>query len=253
MYTDHHIHIGQFNEVYYDALQVFEIIDSLAETTGVTRLCYSSTSSCRDDAELVLVEEEIAYAQSYNSTFNIQDFIVEPYLWFLPKYAEQGISVTSATKSFDYCGIKLHPAGQNWDLQKKTHNKAFHQIFQWASDYNKSILIHCGTMECDLPTRFQFFFQEYPKAKVILAHSNPVEETAQMVNKYKNIFCDIACTEEKNIHLLKSKIQESQKILFGSDFPINHYFNVRLFEKTHSLQEQYLQDCSRIKLLTTIN
>ena len=65
MYTDHHIHIGQFNEVYYDALQVFEILDSLAETTGVTRLCYSSTSSCRDDAELVLVEEEIAYAQSY--------------------------------------------------------------------------------------------------------------------------------------------------------------------------------------------
>lgn len=54
----------------------------------------------------------------------------------------------------------------------------------------------------------------------------------------------------KNIKMLKSKILEPQKILFGSDFPINHYFNTRLFEKTHSLQEQYLQDCSRIKLLS---
>ena len=246
--TDYHIHIGQFYEVYYDAHEIFEIIDSLINQTGITRVCYSSTSSCRNDAELILVEEEIAYAQAYVPSRS--DFSAEPYLWYIPKYAEQGISVLSATQNFEYCGIKLHSAAQQWDFEKKEHFNSLHQIFQWASDYDKSILIHCGTMQRTRPNRFEFFFREYPQAKVVLAHSNPVAETAEMVNKYQNVFCDIACTKEKNIIQLKQKVNKTKKILFGSDFPINNYYNVKLFSKNCSLQEQYLEDCSRIVYLS---
>ena len=238
--TDHHIHIGQFNEIYYDALELFEIIESTQEKTHVTEIRYSSTSSCRDDAELKFVEEEIAYAQSYES----KNLCVKPYLWFIPSYAEKKISVESAAKSFDYCGIKLHPAGQNWDEENHAHLKALHQIFRWADDNSKSILIHCGTQKCDLPTRFENFFAEYKNAHVILAHSNPVKETALMVNRYENVFCDTACIEKKNFIQLKKIVDDGSKILFGSDFPVTHYFNQHLFNKNFSLKEEYENDCA---------
>lgn len=236
--TDHHIHIGQFNEIYYDALELFELIESTQSKTHVTEIRYSSTSSCRDDAELKFVEEEIAYAQSYES----KNLSVKPYLWFIPKYAEEGISVESAAKSFDYCGIKLHPAGQNWDDENSVHVKALHQIFRWADDNSKSILIHCGTQKCALPTRFESFFSQYKNASVILAHSNPVKETSLMVNEYKNVFCDTACIEKKDLQRLRMLINDESKILFGSDFPVTHYFATHLFGKNLSMEKQYIED-----------
>ena len=63
--TDHHVHIGQFNEIYYDALKLFALIEKLSEKTKITEIRYSSTSSCRDDAELSKVEEEIEYAENF--------------------------------------------------------------------------------------------------------------------------------------------------------------------------------------------
>ena len=236
---DYHVHIGQFNEIYYDALELFELIESVSEQTKITEIHYSSTSSCRDDAELKGVEEEFAYAQSFKSTI----LTVKPYLWFIPKYAEQGINVESAAKSFNYCGIKLHPAGQNWDESNSAHLKALHQIFEWVDAKKKSILIHCGIQKYDLPTRFEPFFSEYQNAKVILAHSKPVLETAEMVNKYKNVFCDTACISKESLGVLQEKIYSKEKILFGSDFPVTHYFATHLSKRDISLKDEYILDC----------
>ena len=244
--TDHHIHIGQFNEIYYDAVELFELIESTQSQTHISEIHYSSTSSCRDDAELRLVEEEIAYAQSYES----KNLIVKPYLWFIPKYAEQGISVESAASSFEYCGIKLHPAGQKWDEENPTHIKALHEMFRWANDNSKSILIHCGTQKCDLPTRFEKFFSKYTNAHVILAHSNPAKETAEMVNKYKYVYCDTACIEKENLQKLYSLVNDKSKILFGSDFPVTHYFSTHLFGKKMSLEEEYVENCKILQPIT---
>ena len=55
---DYHIHIGQFNEIYYDALEIFEIIEKVGSQFGINEIHYSSTSSCRDDVELEKVWEE---------------------------------------------------------------------------------------------------------------------------------------------------------------------------------------------------
>ncbi len=240
---DHHIHIGQFNEVYYDALEIFAVIEKLSSETEITEIRYASTSSCRNDVELSGIEEEIAYAQSFKSN----TVKVLPYLWFVPKYAEQGISIESAAKTFDYCGIKLHPAAQNWNEENPVHLKALHQIFRWADDNKKSVLIHCGTQGCDIPTRFEQFFREYTKAMIILAHSNPAAETAKLVNRYSNVFCDTACLETENFKKLKMLVQDNRKILFGSDFPISHYYATHLFEKTLSLENEYLKKRKAIK------
>ena len=68
--TDYHIHIGQFNEKYYDDLQIFETIEKLSKKTRITTVYFSSTSSCREDVKLSGIEEEINYAQCFNSKKN---------------------------------------------------------------------------------------------------------------------------------------------------------------------------------------
>ncbi len=236
---DYHLHIGQFNNSYYDSYEIFELIEKTSEKTNITEVRYASTSSCRDDAELKELEEEIGYAQQFNSKI----LKTYPYLWYIPKFAEQKINVKSAAEAFDYCGIKLHPLAQQWDDSNELHKNALHQIFQWANDNQKTILIHCGTQICDLPTRFENYFSEYNKAKIILAHSNPMNETAKMVNKYDNVFCDISCMNENQIKLLKNQVIVKSKILFGSDFPITYYFSTQLFNKHISLENQYFKDC----------
>ncbi len=239
---DYHIHIGQFNEVYYDAYEVFRAIEFSVPKTKVTEIHYSSTSSCRDDVELCKVEEEIAYSQEFSS----KSLCVKPYLWYVPKYAEQNISVKFALKAFDYCGVKLHPFAQNWDFSNSKHKKVLEEIFECCIDNNKAILIHCGKDKSCMPNRFEDFFKNFPDTNVILAHSNPVEETVAILEKYKNVKSDIAYTSKENIQkLMNSKVKE--KVLFGTDFPITHYFNNRLFNKKISMQEQYLEDCNRIK------
>ena len=246
--TDHHIHIGQFNEIYYDAQEVFAVIEAVRGQTGISRVFFSSTSSCRDDVELRLVEEEIAYALANTP----RPLVAEPYLWFVPRYAEQGISVQSAVRAFDYCGIKLHPYAQKWNESNTAHSAALHQIFRWASDNAKPILIHCGSQPCDAPARFLPFFREYPAARVILAHSNPVRETSELVNARKNIFCDTACVSRKSLRKLVSLVHDRTKILFGSDFPITHYWNTHLFEKTWTLAEEYAHDCVTLEGKTAL-
>lgn len=239
---DYHVHIGQFNEIYYDAFNIFNAIES---SQIVSEVYYSSTSTCRNDVELIRIEEEIEYAQKYESNF----LKVKPYLWYIPKYSDQNISINSALSSFDYCGIKLHPFAHCWNLHNSKHIKTIEEIFAWAHEKEKQILIHCANNNSCLPTRFEQFFAEYTNAKIILAHSNPVSETAQMVNKYNNVFCDTACIQKESFDQLKKEINNTKKILFGSDFPVNNYFNKLLFNKKMSLSKEYTETCKIIKNL----
>ena len=236
--TDHHVHIGQFNEVYYDAHEVFEAIEESGATFGIDEVRFSSTSSCRDDVELSKIEEETEYALLYSGKLK-----VKPYLWFVPRYAEKGISVFSAVKSFDYCGIKLHPFAQRWDFDNFVHRKCLEEIFAWADEKEKSVLIHCGSQECDFPARFEQFFGGFKKSHTILAHSNPVDATAMLVNSYPHVFCDTAYVKSENLKKLLECVREHKKILFGTDFPITAYFEKQLFGRDICLTEEYMNDC----------
>lgn len=234
---DHHIHIGQFNEIYYDALEIFNAIESTYKKTAVSKVYFSSTSSCRDDVELSKIEEEISYALQFKSKV----LSVRPYLWFVPKYAEQKISVKSAMQAFDYAGFKLHPFAQKWNLENPVHKKCLQEIFEYSEENKKLILIHSGNNESN-PLRFEQFFKDFPNAKVILAHSKPPKIIATLMNEYKNVFSDSAYAEKKNLKIVCKNINDKTKILFGTDFPLTNYFGKQLFNENLSLEQQYKID-----------
>lgn len=243
---DYHIHIGQFNEKYFDAFDVFEAIEEAGKEYGIDEIWYSSTSSCRKDVELSKIEEEIAYAQKFIS----DTLIIKPYLWFTTNYSDLGISIKSATQTFDYCGIKLHPFAHSWDLSNTKHKKSLEQVFEWSSYNQKYVLIHTGVSKECLPIRFEEFFANFPDAKIILAHSNPVDMTISLLKKYKNLQSDIAYSRIENIKkLLKEFSVSENKILFGSDFPITNYYSTHLLKENLSLISQYKKDCETSFLL----
>ena len=147
-------------------------------------------------------------------------------------------------QTFDYCGIKLHPIAHNWDFENASHRKSLDAIFSYSAENRKSILIHCGVGKVQSPSRFECFIKNYPAANVILAHSQPCYATTKMMSKYPNVKCDIAFLTTKEIrHLLyciKKNMIDRSRVLFGSDFPITHYYN----EENISLAHQYKKDCT---------
>jgi predicted TIM-barrel fold metal-dependent hydrolase len=231
---DSHIHIGQFYEEYYDFAKVFDAIFDSGKIDGVL---YSSTSSCICDIKYDFIFKEIETAQ--------KEFAdrATPLFWFVPDYINQGVKIETAMNELNYGGFKLHPFGNIWDFENDTKQvQVLHEIFDYADKHKMPVLIHTGESGVDRPNRFERFFKEYKNAKIILAHCRPAAQTVEMMNKYQNVFGDIAFASTERIAIIK-KDGLIDRLIFGTDFPITHYYGLN---KGISLKEQYLEDVKSI-------
>jgi predicted TIM-barrel fold metal-dependent hydrolase len=221
--SDSHIHIGQFHEIYYDPL---EILQTIAEQ-GVELCVYSSTTNGYSK-----VEKEISKT---SKIFPPSKF--KPYLWYAPSYIKKGITAKNAFENLPDKGIKLHPKANKWDFSDKSHSRALHSLFGYASENKIPVLIHSGPDPFEKPEFFEPFFIEYPSVKFILAHCRPVYESIAMFALYKNVYGDTAFLPEDDLRKI-AKVGFAKRIIFGSDFPITHYFATRKW----SLRKQYAHD-----------
>jgi predicted TIM-barrel fold metal-dependent hydrolase len=232
---DYHIHIGQFEETYYNPVEVLQIVLN----AGIEKCLYSSTSSCITGIKYQQVEKEIA------ATVKIFDpDIMQALLWFTPDYIKQEITIDNAFNNLPYRGIKLHPRAHKWDLNDKQHLDCLHLLFGFANDYHLPVLIHTGEDGFENPDFFEPFFAEYKKATTILAHCRPIDKALEMLKKYDHVKGDTAFVSKENI---QSIIDNGYKdrLLTGTDFPITHYFATKYKNSSKSLEEQYQEDISR--------
>jgi predicted TIM-barrel fold metal-dependent hydrolase len=234
--TDTHIHIGQFEHLYYQPREILQIVSDCE----IKACVYSSTSSCKEGVKYHEIQREI---ESVISIFSPTLF--KPYLWYIPSYKTEGISVENAMNNLPYQGIKIHPVAHDWN--NEVGNEILHELFEYSSEHSKPILIHTGENGKDAPDVFEYFFKQYPKALCILAHGRPIDKTLEMMKRYSNVWCDTAFMSEKNLQ----KIVEngfSSRVLLGTDFPITHYWNVRSLGKDQqsnvTLHKQYEKDLS---------
>jgi predicted TIM-barrel fold metal-dependent hydrolase len=108
MTADNHLHIGQFYEAYYEPLEVLRI----AAEAGITDAVYSSTTSAKEGVCYREVEREIA---AVAARYPAESY--KPFLWHIPPYIDQGLSVESAFQNLPYQGIKLHPRARRQILE----------------------------------------------------------------------------------------------------------------------------------------
>lgn len=238
--TDTHIHIGQFKEIYYTAEEVF---DAVFANSSIDRLVFSSTTSCGEGVLYNTVAVEIEAALKLYGAEK-----TAPLFWFNPVYIEQGINIEQIMDDLPYHGFKLHPLINNWDFENPEHFKALRKTFDYAAQNKLLVLIHTGEGDVELPDRFQAFFGLYPTVQFILAHSRPAEITITMLRKYDNVYCDSSFAPEERLQKIAAAGFVS-RILFGSDFPITHYFRTKYPPQGSvpviTLQEQYREDSAQ--------
>jgi predicted TIM-barrel fold metal-dependent hydrolase len=245
--TDHHIHIGQFEETYYDACDVFQTI---LENSVVDHFFYSSTTSCKKNVRYYEVVKEIENALKLANSD-----IATPLLWFTPDYINQNISIEWAMKNLPYGGFKLHPLVDAWNFETDAkHADALCRIFEYAVENGVSILIHSGESGADSPDKFERFFAEYPDARIILAHGRPTDKTIEMLHLYPNLLCDTAFMSQERFSVITGT-GFAERLLTGSDFPITHYFASKYQqtnENASTLEEQYKIDTEQMRKYETI-
>jgi uncharacterized protein len=236
--TDSHVHIGQYEDLYYDPLEIMDIVMS----AGMEAMSFSTTSSCKGNVLYSEIEKEITgflFHISYSAE------TIRPFFWFIPDYINQNIKIENAINVVPYKGIKIHPFAHNWNFDDYWHIETLHNLFDYADRHCLPVLIHTGNSEVDRADRFERFIREYHNTKFILAHCRPLKTTIEMLKKYYNTYCDTAFTTETELQkIVFAGFQE--KIILGSDFPITHFFRMRYpptdKNQVISLREKYTED-----------
>ncbi|GHV64577.1 hypothetical protein FACS1894199_03170 [Bacteroidia bacterium] len=229
---DHHVHIGQFNDVYYIPTDILRIVVD----AGIEKCYYSSTSSCKVGVTLGEIEKEII-----DCTKQFSPDTMQPLLWYMPDYIRQGITVDKAFANIPYRGIKLHPRSHRWNLHDSKHLDCLHSLFGFADIHRLPITIHTGEDEYEWPCFFEQFFDKYKNANSILAHCRPLDKAIEMFKKYPQLKGDTAFVSKENIQTIINR-GFKERLLTGSDFPITHYFGKKYGGKDISLEEQYRED-----------
>lgn len=242
--TDWHVHIGQWNEIYYEPR---DVIRSL-KASGTDEIYFSTTTSGRYCKESIAVQGNTDLQKSLPTARELYEFIREeigtaldeakkvglkahPLYWVIPevhgvKNQSKAATIKEAMSDLPYEGFKIHPRGNPWNLEDDETWRLTEEVFSYAEEHSLFILIHTGSDSFELPSKFESFIARHPKVLVQLAHCRPLKDTLYMLRTYPNVVCDTAFVDDET----KKKIEEAgfaDRIRFGTDFPITHYFFVK--------------------------
>lgn len=242
--VDYHVHTGQWHEIYYEPR---DVIRSL-KASGTDEIYFSSTTSGRYCKESIAVQGNTDLQKSLPTARELYEFIREeigtaldeakkvglkahPLYWVIPevhgvKNQSKAATIKEAMSDLPYEGFKIHPRGNPWNLEDDETWRLTEEVFSYAEEHSLFILIHAGPDDFELPSKFESFIARHPKVLVQLAHCRPLKDTLYMLRTYPNVVCDTAFVDDET----KKKIEEAgfaDRIRFGTDFPITHYFFVK--------------------------
>lgn len=235
--TDWHTHIGQYFDSYYDFHDVFDVL----KKNGIDETVCAYLTPKFDDAKSSLsffhaVEDELKVADEYANSI---DFKVH-FLYWADPLVLKNFSLETVFAGFPYFGIAVHPRLHNWTMDS---SDSLGQIFAFSKERNIPTFIHTGVSKEDEPMQFEKWFKDFPEVEVHLAHCKAPEQIIKLFSKYHNLFGDTAfCPKDSYQKVCEAGFKD--RMLFGTDFPITHYFSTHILGKNLSLEEQYQEDYS---------
>lgn len=166
---------------------------------------------------------ESLYRESINIGLNIALYINKE---ILNKYNGGSFQL-----SYPYSALKIHPEALSFNENE------MNDTCKMAMDLGVPLLIHTGENSNSSSLRFETIIKRYNKLSFILCHGRPFNETITLLKQYDNVYIDTAfISMEKLDAYIKHGFED--KILFGSDYPINRWF----FDCNESLWYQNLID-----------
>ena len=232
--TDWHVHIGQWFDTYYNAENVFAELKAV----GIDEVWFSSTTSCRYCKESFAVQNDAAMQETLPTAHELYELIryevqealttadrlgikAHALYWVVPELHFSGATdVADAMEELPYEGFKIHPRGNPWHLEDKKTAELAEEVFAYAENNNKLVLVHCGEGIFELPTVFEPYIAVHSGCTVQLAHCRPLKETLYMLGKYPNTVCDTAFTPSEVQNAVRSA-GFAERMRYGTDYPVS--------------------------------
>ena len=209
MIIDNHVHVGWYTDGYHSPRDVW--YSELA--AGVNGMVVSSTSTCAELYKVVVRELHELVRLGGNRIF--------PVLWLTPMMLKKKYALPYMLHSkIKWRGIKMH-----WEAHPEwAHNATLvKRALDVARKVGGPILIHTG---CDTTSHAGLFIdliKQHNDLIFVLAHGRPVDETMEVLRQCPNTYVDTAFMPMINFHMFIDN-GFSNRIIFGTDAPINHIF-----------------------------
>ena len=215
--TDWHVHFGLFRGQYYDYHDVFSVL-----ANNRVDNCYCAVFTPKHDdvsSSLAFFKETKQLTKEAKAFAATIDLGVNLLCWIDPLLLRENlISVDEYFHSSDYRGIAIHPF-HSWRKAELL------SVFQFADIQRIPVFLHTGVSPSDLPTNFEFLFEGFPGVEVHLAHCKESRIMIGLFSKYGNLFGDTAfCPRNSYEEICDAGF--SSRMLFGSDFPATHWYDV---------------------------
>lgn len=204
---DAHVHVGRFSDGHYFSPQrVCELLKKL----GISRWVVSSTSTGNNDFEIVMDEINTMLESALDQTL--------PLLWITPQMLESSEDLKDYDK-FPIHGFKIHGFTDDW------HNRSelLRRVFQIAAERKLPVVLHTGGRLESEAGAYAELCQEFGHVKTVLAHGRPVKQAIDVMKHSQNVFVDTAFMPLADIRRVVKSLGVD-RILFGSDFPLDEYF-----------------------------
>lgn len=222
IYQDYHVHIGQYNNLYYYPAMVVKILHK----NGIKETWISSTTSCikwNNNEEkqnlLDVIDNEIKDVINCGKNYKIK---IVPLYWVLPQRYLDGETIESIMDNSLYKGFKIHTYSDDWNENKSYIEELLNDVFNYANEHSMPILIHTGEDSNVHPKRFEKYFAKYHKVKFVLAHCKEPEPIIDLFSKYENVYGDLAFCPIESYKKISSKGFKN-RMQIGSDFPITDW------------------------------
>lgn len=208
MLIDTHIHIGQFDNLYFAPSAVHQLMEQI----GVEFYAVSSTTQCEENYSKVLDE--------LHQLIDLAGEQVIPVMWITPEGLKGNIAWYLESDIKWRC-LKIHPFLHKdvWTLNRTLVN----EVIDIARELDIPMLIHTGDETCCQSHLFEGAIADNPDVSFILAHGRPLEDALSLVRTYSNAYADSAFM---SVECMRQFVDNelSHKLLWGTDMCIPKYF-----------------------------
>lgn len=215
--TDNHVHVGWYTDGYHAPTEVWKA----EQEAGIDEMVVSSTSTCAELYKLVVKE--------MRALIRLGGSHIHPILWLTPRMMKTwGIRYMLRSK-IRWQGIKMH-----WEAHREWYYnpKLTEQALAVARKLQVPVLLHTGEFkECHAGV-FMSLCSNNPDLIFVLAHGRPLKETIAVLSECRNAFIDTAFMPIEHVLELVQN-GGADRILFGTDAPINKQFFPELSTKEY--------------------
>lgn len=208
---DSHLHVG----VLADCVVIHSNeIKSFVRQYGVKGGLIMPTARVGGDDNLELYD--MLYGEALNCGFLIALYLNSGVL--------KGLKEGDYEVKYPFSAFKIHPEAVDYS------DKDLDDICTVIGGMKKPLLIHTGGIACAHASRFESIIRNNKQQTFVLCHGRPSEEAFLLLNKYDNVCVDTAFLSIDKIKTYVSGYNED-RILFGSDYPINRWFSEHTDDK----------------------